>query len=118
MALNNNGLNQMLSGLTGSVAYVSLHTTEPNSSGSNEVVGGSYTRESVTWAAASAGSISASNSPVFDVPGSTTVAWVGLWSAVSSGTYYGALELTNPETFGSAGTLTMDEITVTVANAA
>lgn len=116
MALNNTGLNEMLEGLTGNVLYVSLHTTEPNTSGSNEVVGGSYTRESVTWGTATAGSISASNQPVFDVPGSTTVSWLGLWSAVTTGTFYGALELTNPETFGGDGTLTMDEITINVAN--
>lgn len=116
MALNNNGLNVMLGGLTGVVTHVSLHTTEPNASGSNEVVGGSYARQTVTWGSATAGSVSASDEPVFDVPASTTVAYLGLWSAATSGTFYGSLELTNPETFGGAGTLTMDEITVNVAN--
>lgn len=116
MALNNNGLNEMLDGLTGNVAFVSLHTSEPNASGSNEVAGGSYARQSVTWGTATTGSVSASDEPVFDVPGSTTVSWLGLWSAVTAGTFYGALELTNPETFGGPGTLTMDEITVNVAN--
>lgn len=116
MALNNNGLNVMLDGLTGVVTYVSLHTTEPNASGSNEVAGGSYARQTVTWGTATAGSVSASDEPVFDVPASTTVAYLGLWSASTSGTFYGSLALTNPETFGGAGTLTMDEITVNVAN--
>lgn len=117
MALNNNGLNALGEGLSAVVTHVSLHTSLPNDTGSAEVTGGSYTRETVTWAAVAAGVLEASNQPVFDVPASTTVAYLGLWDAATTGTFYGSIELSSPETFGSAGTLTMDEISVTVANA-
>lgn len=117
MALNNNGLNALGDGLGGEVTHVSLHTSLPDDTGSAEVSGGSYTREAVTWNATAAGVLEASNQPVFDVPGSTTVSYLGLWDAATTGTFYGSIPLSESETFGAAGTLTMDEISVTVANA-
>jgi|SRR5690554_517176 len=117
MALNNNGLNALGDGLAGEVTHVSLHTSLPDDTGSAEVGGGSYERVSVTWSSTAAGVLAASNQPVFDVPASTTVAYLGLWDDASAGNFYGSIQLSDPETFGAAGTLTMDEISVTVANA-
>jgi len=70
--------------------FGSLHTAY-SSSGANEVTGGSpaYARKAATWAAASSGSKATSASMVFDVPASTTVAWVGFWDASTSGTFLG-----------------------------
>lgn len=47
MALNANGLNAQVGGLTAVAVYASLHSAEPNASGSSEITGGSYTRESI-----------------------------------------------------------------------
>lgn len=88
--------NQMLDALNGGspssiIAYASLHTAY-SSTGTSEVTGGSpaYARQAVTWSAASAASkASASVAGAFNVPASTTVAFVGLWSAASSGTFAG-----------------------------
>lgn len=68
----------------------SLHTAY-SSTGTNEVTGGSpaYTREAATWAAASGRSKATSASMVFDIPAATTVRWVGLWDAVTSGNFLG-----------------------------
>lgn len=62
------------------VSQLSLHTAY-SSTGANEVTGGSpaYARQSVTFAAASSGAKATSNQPVFNVPISTTVRWVGKW---------------------------------------
>jgi len=87
---------QMLDALNGGspssiIAYASLHTAY-SSSGSSEVTGGSpaYARVAVTWSAASGSSkASASLASSFNIPASTTVAFVGLWSAASSGTFAG-----------------------------
>lgn len=97
--------NYMLDQLGGQVGYVSLHTASPGSLGANEVTGGSpaYARKAVTWNAASAGSKALSNTPTFDVPASTTVTHVGLWSALTSGTYFGYIDVTD-EVFASQGT--------------
>jgi hypothetical protein len=86
---------QMLDALAGGtptsiVAFASLHTAY-SATGTNELTAGSpaYARKSITWNAASGGSKASSNSPVFDVPAGTTVAFVGLWSAGTSGTFAG-----------------------------
>lgn len=75
---------------TNIIAFASLHTAY-STTGTNEVTGGSpaYARKAITWNTASSGSKLSSSSPTFDVPGSTTVAYVGLWSLASGGTFAG-----------------------------
>jgi hypothetical protein len=73
--------------------FGSLHTAY-STTGTNEVTGGSpaYARKGLTWAAASSGSKAlAATLPTWDVPASTTVAWVGLWDAVTVGTFLGMM---------------------------
>jgi len=98
-----------------SITHASLHTANPDPSGGSEVTGGTpaYARKSITWSAASAGSMSASNQPVFDVPPATTVSHVGFWSAVTAGTYFGMADVTD-ETFGAQGTYTLTSTTVSL----
>lgn len=107
MALNANGLNAEVGGLTAVAGYASLHTAEPDANGSNEVSGGSYTREAITWAAASGGTAVSDAPIVFDVPTSTTITHLGYWSAATSGTFYGFRALDVSQTFSSAGTYTI-----------
>jgi hypothetical protein len=108
-ALVDNGKNVALDALAGVAVYASLHTGAPSTTGANEVTGGSpaYARKGVTWAAAAAGVIAmAATFPVFDVPASTTVAYVGLFSALTAGTFYGYWDVTD-EVFASAGLYTL-----------
>ena len=107
MALNANGLNAEVQGLTAVAGYASLHTAEPDANGSNEVSGGSYTREAITWAAASGGTAVSDADIVFDVPTSTTITHLGYWSAGTAGTFYGFRALDVSQTFSSAGTYTI-----------
>jgi len=96
MPFTTTALDQMLDALAGGtpssiIAYASLHSAY-SSSGANELTGGSpaYARQSVTWSAASAGSkADASVAGAFNVPAGDTVAFVGLWSASTSGTFAG-----------------------------
>ena len=110
MALENAGKHVMLDALAGVAIYASLHTALPNSSGSNEVSGGSpaYARKSITWNAASGGNLDNNANPVFDVPAGTTITHFGLWSASSAGTFYGSGDITD-ETFGGQGTYTLSD---------
>lgn len=108
MALNNNGKNALLGGLTGVATFASLHTAEPNASGSSEVAGGAYARKAISWGAASNGTATSSANIVFDVPANTTITFLGYWSASSAGTFYGSRQLDTSQTFsGSAGTYTI-----------
>jgi len=108
--LVNAGKHTLLSGFTASAAYVSVHTADPGSSGSAEVTGGSpgYARKSVTWASPASGSVSSASAVVFDVPGSTTISYLGYWSAVSSGTFYGSRALDTSQTYATQGTYTIN----------
>lgn len=112
------GKNSMLEALKGNnpsvgIAYASLHTADPGQSGTSEVTGGSpaYARKAITFGAAANGQIAASNQPVFDVPGGTTVTHVGFWSAVSGGTFLGYADVTD-ESFAGQGTYTLTSATL------
>ncbi len=101
------GKNLLLDGFASGVTFVSLHTDDPSTGGTDEVSGGAYARESVLWDAAASASISTSASIVFDVPGSTTITHLGYWSASTSGTFYGSRALDTSQTFATAGTYTI-----------
>lgn len=107
------GKNLMLDGFAGGTGYVSLHTADPGGSGSAEVTGGAYTREATSWAAAASGSVSTNADIVFDVPGSTTITYLGYWSASASGTYYGSRALDTSQTYSTAGTYTINSGNIT-----
>lgn len=101
------GKHLMLDGLATGVTFVSLHTADPSTDGSNEVSGGSYTRESAPWATAASGSVTTNANIVFDVPGSTTITHLGYWSASTAGTFYGSRVLDTSQTYATAGTYTI-----------
>lgn len=90
--------------------YASLHTASPGDTGTNEVTGGSpaYARVAVTFNAASGGAIDSSNAPAFDVPASTTVAYVGFWDASTAGNFLGYSDVTD-EVFAGQGTYTLSD---------
>lgn len=107
MALVNAGRDALLGGLTAAATHVALHTSDPSTNGANEVTGGTYARELSDWAAPSGGTVVNDGAIVFDVPAATTIAFIGYWSAVSAGTFYGSRALDTSQTFATAGTYTI-----------
>jgi hypothetical protein len=107
--LVNDGKHLMLEGFAAGAVYASLHTADPGSDGSSEVTGGSpaYSREGISWAAATSGSVSSDTNIVFDVPGSTTITHLGYWSASATGTFYGSRALDTSQTYATQGTYTI-----------
>jgi hypothetical protein len=93
----------MLDAAVSDATWLSLHTADPGTTGTSEVTGGSpaYARKQGTFAAASGGERALSSDVTFDVP-ATTVAWVGLWTAVSGGTFRGKHQVTS-EVFAAQG---------------
>lgn len=83
---------------------------------SAEVAGGTYARQAVTWSAAAAGVLAMSGTEVFNVPAGEGLDRVILRSALSGGTDYGYASVT-AETFGGAGTYTVNTLTITLADA-
>jgi len=110
MPYSTDGKNTMLDALAGLAVFVSLHEGDPGDSGINEISGGvpAYARKAITWNPAAAGSLDSSNQPVFDVGAGKTVAYVGFWSAVTAGVFYGAADVTD-EVFGAQGTYTLTD---------
>lgn len=101
--------NLMLDELRSQIATASLHSADPGTTGTNELSGGSpaYARKAVAFNAASGGVIGqTATDPVFDVPASSTVAYVGYWSATP--TFLGSDAVTS-ETFAAQGTYTLTD---------
>lgn len=86
------------------VSTISLHTADPGTTGTSEVVGGSYARQSVTWGSAASGSKSNSADLVFQIPAGTTVTHVGGWDGT---TFRGGGALAASQPFATAGTYTI-----------
>lgn len=123
MGLKDAAKHRMLNHLAGNTAtaaaitHVSAHTAYP-ATGANEVTGGSpaYARQVVAFEAAAgtelAGSLDVSNSPVFDIPGATSVAALGFWTAVSAGT----LLADSPAGSGTVRTFSVDDAATDVCD--
>ena len=98
--------NAMLTSLGALVTHVSLHTADPGTTGANPVTGGTYARIPVTWITPVGGVTSNVAAIVFNVPAGTTVSWVGMWGALTAGTFYGAGDVVD-EVYAGAGTYTI-----------
>lgn len=117
MAANTTALNQACDGIASTVAKLSLHYGDPGAAGtSNELSGGSYTKETVTYAAASNGTADFTSDPVFGA-GSTeqTVTTVGFWTV--GDVYLGSATLSSPKTISGSDTLTLTSAPITVSAA-
>ncbi len=84
--------------------HASLHTASPGSTGASEVTGGSYARKAVSWTPGASDGQNVGTA-TFDVPAGTTVTHVGLWSAVTAGTFLDGFAVTS-QNFATAGTYT------------
>lgn len=116
MALNDTAKNLMLDALGAVAVYLSAHSADPGSDGlTAELSGGApaYARKSITWSAAATADLNSSNTPVIDIPSGATVAFLGLFSAVTAGTFYGSADVTD-EVFGGQGTYTCTDFDVTL----
>ena len=74
--------------------YVSLHTADPSTTGAKEA---SVTRQQTTWAAGvSDGAVTGSQVTFTSVPAGQ-YPYLGVWSAVTGGTFRGSQALTDVE---------------------
>jgi hypothetical protein len=87
-------------------SWISLHSADPGTTGASEISGGSYARVQTTWGTAAASSM-AGSAVTINVPASTTVAYWGVWSAATGGTYEEGGTLPASETYAGAGTYTL-----------
>jgi hypothetical protein len=98
VGLSGAGETAMLNGLMTGGVYVSLHTADPGTSGTNELSGNGYARQSVSWTTSGSIPTVDSNTSIITFPTATgnwgTVTHFGLWTASSGGTFLGGQALT------------------------
>jgi hypothetical protein len=98
---------------------VQLHTADPGTAGTT-AVSSVTTRQAVTWGSASGGVISASNSPAWTSWAGTngeTDTYISLWSASTSGTFGGSMQLSASVTMDTGDSLTLTSISITIPTA-
>lgn len=106
--------NTMVDAGVSDVEEVSLHDGDPGDDGDNEIEGGGYSRQSVSFNDASGGSAEADDVVVFDVPGDgTEITHVTLWNEVNEVLASGE---TTSETFSNPGTYTLTELEFAINN--
>lgn len=114
-------LEHMLDALDARGLYVSAHTADPSTTGANEVTGGTYARQALSYNAASGtggtASMTLSASPTIPIPGTpTTVSYLGIWDISTAGTqanWMGRVDI-GDETFSSDGNLEVTTLTLSM----
>ena len=85
MGFNTNGRNLLLASID-DVDWLSVHSGIPDDNGSMELTGGSYTRESVAWAAAAGGIRSNSGAVSHEIPAGAAPVAGGYQRSAAAGT--------------------------------
>lgn len=110
-------LNAAVDGATTLLGFASIHTADPEPSGANEVTGGGYARQAITWDPATGAVAGIDGTLSFNGPANEDATHLGLWSAVSGGTFRGSSVLTGDQAFNASGEYNVTAITVTGSNA-
>ena len=85
--------------------YASLHTADPGSTGASELSGGSYARQSISFGAPSSGTAASSATINFTGLPAATITHIGLWDAVTAGTFHQSGALTSSVVVAAGNTL-------------
>lgn len=119
MAFTNDLYHPMLAAAADTAVEASLHAAddpdEPDPEGEDEISGGDYERQEISWDSPSGGAVVVDDEIVFLVPslGSDEVTHVGLWN--SSGDWLGPARASTPQPFPTAGTATVSPLTLDMA---
>lgn len=96
--------------------WVSLHSADPSDTGADEISGGSYARQSATFNAAASGLVdNVAQEDFADMP-AVTITHIGVWSAVTAGTFIagGALDLAKVIGSGDTVRLAIGDLDITL----
>lgn len=110
MPLTDATLNSLGTTLAGLCTHASLHTADPGATGANA---SAAARKAVTFSVDADGDLTLTGTVAFTggtANGACT--HVGLWSALTAGTFRGGFALTGDLTFNSAGEYTLTGLTI------
>lgn len=92
----------MLNALDTVLAYVSLHSATPGTTGASELSGGGYARQAATFTTSTTGSARTNTAALtFSTSGATAVTHTGSFTASTAGTYGVGTALTSSVTAAS-----------------
>jgi hypothetical protein len=98
-----------LTGITAGITHISGHTAAPSTTGANEFTGTGASRAAVAWGSATDDGTTATIVGTFtglaQPNAGATLAWLGGWSALTSGTFKYSWDVTDV-TFAGAGSST------------
>jgi hypothetical protein len=110
--LNDTLLNIGNAAMQTAATHAQLYTAEPNAAGTTNLTAAA--RKPITWVTAANGDMVATADVAFTGgAASGACTYVGLWSALTGGTFYGYFGLSGDTAFNSAGEYTLTSITIT-----
>lgn len=109
MALLDATLNIGANAMAAAMTHIALHTADPGATGLNPATSA---RVVASWPGASGGDLTVSNKAFTGGTANGACTYVGFWSAITGGTFYGSVQLTGDTTFNSAGEYTITSLTI------
>lgn len=115
MPATDEGARVALESLRGAIATVGAFTADPGAGGSvaNEVSGGSYARQPMSFNAAASRNLDSLATPSIPIPAGTTVTHLGFFNP--SNAMIWRVALASPQTFSQAGDLDLSDFDISVA---
>ena len=113
MPLNNAGKSLAGNAIKTGATHVAIHTADPGTTGANP---SSAARKPVTLTVDASGNVSCPSTAFTGGASSGPATHVGLWSALTGGTFYGGFALTGDTTFNTAGEYTLTSLTLTLSS--
>jgi len=115
MAFTNASKETAALAVTATGAYISLHTADPGTTGTSEATGGApaYARKLTTWTGGGSDGSVPGSQVTFDAAAGTYT-HMGIWSAVTAGTFVAGFALSSSVTLGAQGQILVTP-TVSVA---
>lgn len=98
----------------GVTPFAQVHTADPGAAGTTAVSTGVATRQALTFAAASGGSMALSASPSWTATGADTLTHVSVWGASTAGTHYANAILSASKTVATSDTFTLSTLTISL----
>jgi hypothetical protein len=112
VGLNDTLLNIGNGAMQAVATHAGLFTAEPNAAGTTNVAASA--RQPITWVTAANGDMIVTADASFTGgTASGACTHVGLWSALTSGTFYGYFALTGDQAFNAAGEYVLTGLTIT-----
>lgn len=111
MPLTDTTLNLMGTYLTTLGTHLTLHSADPGTTGANLVT--TAARVAASWSVDADGDLTLSATANFTgAAASTPVAYVGIWSALTGGTFRGGFAITGDPTTNASGAYSVSNITI------